>query len=298
MLTEEGYQLAIASNHQNVGQFEHALFHKLTLPRIKEVDSVCLVLSTANDNNYFHCLFQIAPKLWYIKENGYDPEHIDAFLLELSAHDFQKEILAALGIDRERVIDLKTYPYVKARRLLVTPTFYKPEPWICQGIRSLFLPENFETSGTPKRLYISRNNASYRKIINEAELLKLLARFDFETVYTEGLTIKEQAHLFHNAEAVLTSHGAALANIVFCQEQTAIIEIRGKSYNDGLGDLYEHISSVCNLQHYTYLCEEKENSLGANPMYLDLQLDIRELEASFSQLFSEVSQELQHPLKL
>jgi hypothetical protein len=280
VLTDEGYQLAIVSNHPSLSQKEHALFHKLFLPKIKKVSGLGLLLSTPNDNNYFHCLFQIAPKIWSIQKEGYQIPQIDFFFLELSENNFQNEIITKLGIDNEKIVDLRVHKYVKVQYMLIAPTYYKPEPWICKQLKETFLIQSKKSNNFPKRIYISRNNASYRKLLNEKELLKVLENLDFKVLCTEGMTIREQAQIFNNAETVIALHGAALANIVFCKEETRVVELRGRSYNEGLGDVFEHLSSICNLNHYTYLCEEINNEYGSNPKYFDLKLNIKELEVA------------------
>lgn len=277
VITSECYQLAIVSNHPNVSQENHAFFNKLILPRAKKINGVCLLLSTANDNNYYHCLFQIAPKIWQLQKHGYDIEKIDHFVLEKSQANFQKEILDKLYINREKVIDIKSKKCVQARQLLLTPSYWKPELWICDGIKELFSRKD-NSNESPSKIYISRNNAQFRRLLNEKEFMNMLGQFGFELIYTEGKSIQEQANLFAHAEVVVSPHGAALSNIVFCNPKTIIIELRGSNHYTDLGQVFEQVSSLCQLQHYTYLCEEIGNVHGSKAKFKDLKVNIREIE--------------------
>lgn len=276
VVTPEGFQLAIVSNHPEVNQEQHVLFENFFLPRQRMIKGISLLLSTANDNNYYHCLFQIAPKVWQVQKNGYTLEQIDHFLLEKSTFDFQKEILDKLGIDENKIIGLKSNRGIKAEQMLLTPSFWKPEPWFCHKIKSLFLENSMQLKG-PKRIYISRRKAKFRKLINEEKFLEALAQFNFQLIFTEGLTIKEQARIFNEAEIIISPHGAAFSNIVFCEEDTKILELRALSHSGDLGLVFEQLSSICKLQHYTYYCEEIENDFGRRPKFKDLKVDIQEI---------------------
>ncbi|MEX2592748.1 MAG: glycosyltransferase family 61 protein [Anditalea sp.] len=278
VLTSERYQLAIVSRHPEVSQKEHALFNKIYLPRPKMFRGTGLLLSTPDDDNYYHCLFQIAPKLWQIQKEGYDIRQIDRFFLGLSNSGFQNEIISKLGIPKEKIVNLKQQGYIQVQQLLVTPPYRRPEPWICKKLRETFLTNESQEHKTAKRLYISRNKASYRKILNETELLKVLEKYDFQMVQTEGMSIQEQANLYNNAEIVMAVHGAALSNIVFCRPHTKVIELRQKLHGMLLGTVFEHLSSTCDLEHHTYLCHGIQNSFGPRPKFWDLQVDTDDIE--------------------
>lgn len=276
VLTSEGYQLAKVSNHPSVSQKDHALFQKMYLPPIKRLNGCALLLSTLNDNNYYHCLFQIAPKIWELVRNGYEVKQLDYFLLELFDNNYQNEILSELQIPKEKIVDLKKFRYVRANELMILPFFYKPEPWICNNLRATFLtPDNILPK---KRIYISRNRSKIRKLINEFELISLLGAFNFDIVFTEGMTIREQAKIFNSADVIISPHGAALANIVFCDPETKIIELRAESHDNGLGEVYQHLSSICNLRHFSYLCKEVKSKTHVLPRDFDIQVDIKEME--------------------
>ena len=80
--------------------------------------------------------------------------------------------------------------------------------------------------GEPRRLYVTRDGATTRRLLNEDELVATLdTEFGFEPVRNEALSLAEQAALYRNAEIVLGPHGAGLTNIVFAQRPRALIEL-------------------------------------------------------------------------
>jgi hypothetical protein len=278
VISKEGYQIALVSNNQVNTQKEHTLFQALYIPSPNKSKNTGLVLSTSDDNNYYHCLFQIPPKIWTLEKYGYDISGINHFFLELSGLPFQKEILSALNISRDKIVDLGNYKLIEAEQLLLTPAFEKPEPWICERIRLLFLNSSVKNINSPGKIYVSRKWARFRKLLNETEFIGSISKFNFQLICTEGMSIKQQAALFDGAETVIAPHGAGLANIVFCKKNAVIIELRAKSHTGELANVYEHLSGVLQLKHYTYVCDEYMNEFGERAIYLDLSVNIPEFE--------------------
>jgi capsular polysaccharide biosynthesis protein len=76
----------------------------------------------------------------------------------------------------------------------------------------------------PRRIYISRQGATRRRIVNHDAVEALLARHGFETVQAERLDFLDQAALFAEAEAVVAPHGAGLANLLFNDGRARVVE--------------------------------------------------------------------------
>ena len=285
VITSEGCQLALTSNHPELSQNQHVLFQKISLPKPQTLEGRTLVLATADDNNYYHCLFQISPKIWLLEDRGFDLNKIDWFLLESSTANFQNEIIDGLSIDKERIIDLKDHLQVKAELLMALPSFWKPEPWICKRLRKTFLDKQSMPQTQAQRIYISRSKASYRRILNEDKLLEVLNRHGFSVLHLEGLSIKEQARIFQSSEMIISAHGAALANTVFCEPGTAVIEFRHALHYTDLGGVYEHLSSICELHHFTFLCQGETNAFEENPKFADLNVDVERVEELVNGVF-------------
>lgn len=87
-----------------------------------------------------------------------------------------------------------------------------------------FLSEGRASETEKRRLYISRNDAKLRRVINEENIEPLLKRYGFEIVVLKGKPIAEQVRLFQEADAVLAPHGAGLTHIVWSKPGTKVIE--------------------------------------------------------------------------
>lgn len=74
-----------------------------------------------------------------------------------------------------------------------------------------------------KRLYLSRIDER-RSLPNEAEIISLVKRYNFEIVRGQDLTVIEQIKLFSQAAIVVAPHGGAITNLLFA-EKAKLIEI-------------------------------------------------------------------------
>lgn len=77
----------------------------------------------------------------------------------------------------------------------------------------------------PENIYITRKNTAHRMLINENEFAKFLSKNNFSIIDLEQTKGIQQMVLFNKAKKVICVHGAALSNILFCTEQTKIIEM-------------------------------------------------------------------------
>ena len=66
-----------------------------------------------------------------------------------------------------------------------------------------------------KRIFVTRRDASLRRMLNEDAVSRLLARYGFEDYELSRLSLREHVELFHQAEIVIGTHGAGLSSIVF-----------------------------------------------------------------------------------
>lgn len=120
-----------------------------------------------------------------------------------------------------------------------------------------------------KNIIISRKKATERRIINIDLLKTNLPLIDFEVVYMEDLSFKEQIQLFRNTNIVLSTHGAGLVNLLF-SENPIIIELFPTNRDNRDAFYFYQISSALNFRH-SIIEYEAEN------MEQDLLIDITHL---------------------
>jgi capsular polysaccharide biosynthesis protein len=194
--------------------------------------------------NYYHWLLDLVPRVLLLKHAAQNFSNYDALLLNGSRANYEREILAALGVPPEKI------RYVDSRERFQIASAVFPSmdinviaPWKVHGLRDLPFSGK---QNQHRRLYLSRARAAVRRIANENEISEVLRHRNFEIVEAENLSWREQANLFAGASVIVAPHGAALANIVFCKPGTRVVEISTRA---GYGDWYWQLAAVAGLSY-------------------------------------------------
>jgi len=146
-------------------------------------------------------------------------------------------------------------------------------PWL-RSMRNILkiIPE------TKKKIFISREDAKNRNIVNQNELLMALQ--GWETVTLDNLSIKEQVKIFAEATHIVAPHGAGLINLLWCDPKTKVYELTHQDFLEK--KVYPTLSKQLELEHQIILCntiklkEEKSKNKKIKDM-VDLKIDITEL---------------------
>jgi len=223
------------------------------LPSPQLITGTVAVIAKPHASNYFHWITEFLPQiidfLDFSKATG---QPIDYWYFDVEPLPFQTQSLEALGIAREQCISNRDIPHLQADRILAFNfsgiiEFYRHS---LQSLRDRFLPrqELINHSGQskdfPKRLYLKRSHT--RRVLNENELYPILKEWNFELV-PEGLSFTDQITLFSNAQTILGPHGAALTNMVWCQDKTKVLEFFAPSYTN---HCYWRLSSQLDFSYH------------------------------------------------
>lgn len=246
------------------------------LPPAYKIDGTVAFLSVQWGEAFYHWMYDVLPGIHLIQKSGIDLESIDYFVFNSYRFPYQKQTLQKLGIPESKIIESRYQPYIQAQKVIVpAPNFFHnstaTSPWICKFLKQQFVSQDFQEISTNRRIYISREEANYRHLVNQDELLKHLEPLNFESVVLESLTISEQAELMASASVVLAPHGAGLSNLVFCQHGTKVIELFAPTH---IPPCYRIISNICELEHYYLIGELVENEALDDIKFLGL-LDMR-----------------------
>jgi capsular polysaccharide biosynthesis protein len=133
-----------------------------------------------------------------------------------------------------------------------------------------------------RRIFISRRDATRRRLINEDRCWSLLESHGFERVFMEDHPFAEQVALMQEAAAVVALHGAGLANILFAPEGTHVVEIADEAFPNP----QYYALSACMGHHYWLLHARPAGQY--RPGFHDLVADEDEL----ARVLSEVAKTL------
>ena len=144
-----------------------------------------------------------------------------------------------------------------------------------------------------KKIYVTREDSNYRKIINEGDIVTLLREKGYRVINPQLYELEEQIEIFSNADKIIAPHGSNLANIIFCKPGTEIFEIT-PSFRDNekiFEDRYSNLSLFNNLKHNKIISDTVEvenhsdlakkyihkNVLSQSNYYKNLIVKIQEL---------------------
>jgi capsular polysaccharide biosynthesis protein len=130
-----------------------------------------------------------------------------------------------------------------------------------------------------KRIYVTREDAGMRRLVNEAAVLELTQRHGFVAVEVGKLTFTEQLALFRGADLVMGVHGAGLAHVVSMSPSAGVLEIL---HPRRFWPTYRALSARCNLIYAFAVGEDPGPSMSGDSF--DFNIDLSKLERVLSVL--------------
>ena len=213
--------------------------NKKSLKNFKDI----YILGSNAGNNYYSNLIQFLPRIFFNKKTN----------LKLAIHrnssnkyrNFIESILKSLNIEFNFVFLDDDFYYFSDSEF---PQFLNINDSI-EILKNFLNPKtNVELS---KKIYVTREDSNYRKIINEGDVVKLLREKGYRVINPQLYEIEEQIEIFSNAEKIIAAHGSNLANIIFCKPGTEIFEITPsfKVSEKILEERYLNLSLINNLKY-------------------------------------------------
>lgn len=259
--------------------------------------TVMLLGNSMGAHCYYHWMLDLLPKLGMLEKAGIPLSSIDHFLVREMNGSFQKQTLARLGIDASRVVETKNDNRLECENLLMlnfdNGINMKMNRFIPNWIKHVYPPQY--PVGKRIKLYISRPKGVRRGVANEAQMLPILRRAGYTIESMEGMSVVEQAQLLARADVVMSPHGGALTNMVFCRPGIKVVELFGRHvypFYYGLAQMcgHEYHTIVENPEDYPRLIQFTEaNKVGSadfqkNTREKSFDVDLETLKATIDAL--------------
>jgi hypothetical protein len=266
-----------------------ALFYFLFTKRMKmSKEKTYLVIHNQWVRGYYHWLIDFLARLWSVKKDW----NKLVLLLPEKAKNYP-----FIGESLQYFNNLNI-EYIGTRKLAIVENLVLPGHLPNWGI---FMPEYLKSvrnhiisqippdrQQKPKRIYITRKNATRRKIVNEDKVFAILAEHGFIEVATEHMSFTDQVRLMQSAEIVVSIHGAGLANILFMNENTHVVEIiRKPQKKEKYKTEYLRLATVLNIYYYCLLSDPIK--VDATFDTADLIVDMKELKQVLDIILRDVS---------
>jgi len=195
--------------------------------------------------------------------------------------DYKKEYLDLLGYSDDWVSWTGGTATVKE---LIVPSFPHPTPDACQWLRSKLLNQigNGDSESLPSRIYVSRKNARFRKVVNYEEVMDTLSSYGFEECVLEEMSVENQVKLFSNADFIIGPSGSGLVNIIFCDSNTSLLEIASKSS----GSTYYQLTKILGINQRFMFGRpiEVQDLQNVNGKPYNIRIDIDNLEENITEM--------------
>jgi hypothetical protein len=227
--------------------------------------------------NHSHWLTAHLPKVLLLAER----QQLDNVLLPPERTPLIGQSLRRLGLEPAEFETFDpTRPLHVARLTIVGSDRFRPE--LLRLVRDAYSGRN--DSIPYRRVFISRGKASRRRLVNEAEVWRLLQHAGFERVCMEDLDFDGQVRLMRETAVLVSPHGAGLTNMLFCAPGAQIVECADLSFPNP--NFYALASA---LNHRYWLVPAL--ALGdCHPLEKDLQIDVDALTRVVSTLLPETRQ--------
>jgi hypothetical protein len=223
VLQEGGRFLATRLNVRGPGEVDAVpivLLRETTRPR--PIDQPCVAVAHYWHFNYHHWLIDCLPRLRPALD---EPALNDALVLVPNRlTGFQQDSLALFGIPGDR---LHRFDGNDDRfDTLYFPSIGNFSPSELAWVRGkLGCPDHRTSDARGGLFYISRGDASSRRVTNEAEVIDFLRPFGFEVLHLDGMPLRAQIEHFASARLVVGPHGAGLTNIIFGPRDMILLEL-------------------------------------------------------------------------
>lgn len=262
----------------------HPALTMFKYPPKKLLKGNVLVLSSLScSTNYGHWTMDLIPKIGSFKKLGFDWNDFDYVLINKLNFSFQKEMLLALDFPFDKIIETGEGDCFLCEKLVV-PSHETFSMASYDFLKNKLAPKLNVVSNenTPKRIYISRKNAKWARIVNEEEILPALKKYDFDIIQFEDYTIVEQINFMQNSDFVIGVQGSGLINVAYQKENSKIIEICDK--NNIV--LTYYIFGVYNkLKQGVLFADSVKNK---NPeLYDDMRIDASKFECLLDKMIEE-----------
>jgi capsular polysaccharide biosynthesis protein len=184
------------------------------------------------------------------------------------------------------LLGIRPYYYNPGKQLkvstLLLPAHTSPlgnsNPDLINRLRSLLAVQS--GAAPHRKIYISRQKAKVRKVVNEAAVIACLEQYGYEVHFLEDYTIAQQIALLSQAVAITGLHGAGLTDMLFMPPGGQVLELRNE---EDRNNCYFALSS--DLGHAYYYLTSKGNT--ANMHNVEIEVDLAKLQEAAGRMEQE-----------
>jgi capsular polysaccharide biosynthesis protein len=224
----------------------------------QELPGTFITLLSRHSGSFYHWFTECLLRLSLLESTPSSTP----ILVHHDLRDWQRDTLRLLGISDDRIMPLANgcyevdqlyFPSFLAYASFTQDWTFSWADWSLRWLRAQFC--GTRTATPEKRIYISRQGAAHRQVLNEDQVIRRLQGDGFQIVDANPLSLREKIELFGDASIILSAHGAGLTHILFAPAGARVIEALDPYHL--MGGLYYQMAASLR-QEYWYLFAENQ----------------------------------------
>lgn len=250
---------------------------------VKDMPGSLALLRKPGDNNFGHWLLELLPRIREFKASF--PQGKLRFGIPAKP-DIMQEIrhnsLAMMGVSPDDILLLDDRPQRFDSVSFVTSNSIHSHTHDHIGATHVadLLRQEVNPGRANRKLFVARNDTHKRRLTNQPDIINMLAKMGFETVYPETLDFKTQITLFSEARMIVGVSGAALTNILWSPPECEVFSL---SPNFGAEFFFWDIACIQN-QRFSFIFGDSQDpeKLGHSDFSINTDLLCEVLQAASS----------------
>lgn len=241
-------------------------FNKNKLENIKIIRKAIWAIDSRS-YQYFHWLTDALQRIQ--AANKYLKEYPVLLLPDFENFNYIKKSLNILGIDSYVLEPGEFYlveQLILSERVSPAGNYRKN---LINDISNNFIEKNKKLKNeiSFNKIWITRQYAEKRKILNFNEIKPILENHNFKIVQFENLSFEDQISISNNCEVMGGVHGAGLTNMIFMNKKSRVIEVRSKG--DSSNNCFFSLASDMEHDYFYFLAKPTSNNFYETNLYID-----------------------------
>lgn len=236
-----------------------------TLPEILHIKNKAnlpnaIWVMNAGTSNLFHWLFDILQKLEFLENSAFEAIKPNfKVIMPNQRPQFMTETLKPFNLD---YFMPEGGQLVKIEKMILLPNIAPTGNFRVDMVNKVRakLKKHFSATLDPanvvKRVYITRKNAKFRKIINENDIFPMIIKNGFQVVDMDELPFGKQVEIMLNSEMLISLHGAGLSHMMWMIDGAKVMEVRARG--DSHNNCYFSLASDLDFKYYYALADRVE----------------------------------------
>ncbi len=194
-----------------------------------------LDLTASGAGRYSFFLLDSLPKLEILRASGRSLGDFDTILVNSGAHWVGDILSSVIGEHKTKV---RAFNKINASFRMehsvhidgIRSARFTPR-WVHSYLERVFSGSRDQVAGTSEEqsfgpfVYISRQKADGRRIVNNDDFMALMQAFGFREIFAEDYSALQLARSLSEVRVLISPHGAGLANTIFCPKSATVVEL-------------------------------------------------------------------------